>query len=397
MITVEQELHILDSTSLGRDTLQGETIIVTGSGRGIGFETARASCWLGGTVVIAEIDENLGSKALQSLEGEFEKEQVMFVKTDVGSEESIQHLKEIVEGKMGKVDGIINNATVTPMGSIETVTIDQWDRSYRVNLRGPVLLARAFLPGMKKRQHGAFACVSSSGAAPYMGAYEVFKTAQVELASTISAELEDSGVFAFTIGPGIVKTPGFLKGGGEVAKLMGITIEELIDMNRNAFLTAEEAGTGFAAAIALASKYSGTEIGSIQVLRDIGYEKTFTKSLTDNARTVGTVEEFNAIKETFRQQARGWQERNLFQRQWIRRDFKKHVGMPIDEMMAVIEAYHGTKDEKSRIITILEKLREYYAHQKELLKGWEKDPAKMVIQMKEIESWIAAIDSFLNA
>jgi hypothetical protein len=41
-----------------------------------------------------------------------------------------------------------------------------------------------------------FVFASSSGAAPYMGAYEVFKTAQVELANTLSAEIQDSGVYA---------------------------------------------------------------------------------------------------------------------------------------------------------------------------------------------------------
>jgi hypothetical protein len=43
---------------------------------------------------------------------------------------------------------------------------------------------------------GVFVFVSSSGAAPYMGAYEVFKIAQFELANTLSAELQDSGVYA---------------------------------------------------------------------------------------------------------------------------------------------------------------------------------------------------------
>jgi NAD(P)-dependent dehydrogenase (short-subunit alcohol dehydrogenase family) len=85
---------------------------------------------------------------------------------------------------------------------------------------------------MIERKHGVFVCVSSSGAAPFMEAYEVFKTAQVELSNTISAEVEGTGVYAFTIGPGISKTPGFIEGGGRVASLMGMNLTDLFELNK---------------------------------------------------------------------------------------------------------------------------------------------------------------------
>lgn len=141
------------------------------------------------------------------------------------------------------------------MGEVKDPPVEKWDFSYRVNLRGPVLLARAFLSDMIRRKYGVFVCVSSSGAAPFMGAYEVFKTAQGELASTIAAEVEGTGVYAFTIGPGIVRTPGFVEGGGQVASFMGKTLDELLEMNKNFEISSEAAGVGFAASIALASKY----------------------------------------------------------------------------------------------------------------------------------------------
>ena len=99
--------------------------------------------------------------------------------------------------KFGKIDVVLNNATVFPMGAVKDTAIESWDFSYRVNLRGPVALARKFLPAMIERKHGVFVCVSSSGAAPFMGAYEVFKTTQVELSNTISSEVDGTGVFAF--------------------------------------------------------------------------------------------------------------------------------------------------------------------------------------------------------
>ena len=261
---------LISEGNLSRDSLKGEIAVVTGAGRGIGYEAARALVWLGANVVVAEVNENNGRIAAQSLEKEFGPGKAIFVKTDVGCDEDVEELAKKVAEKWGKVDIVLNNATVFPMGAVKDTPVDAWDFSYRVNLRGPVLLARAFLPEMIKRNHGVFVCVSSSGAAPYMGAYEVFKTAQVELASTIAAEVEETGVYAFTIGPGIVRTPGFVEGGGQVAALMGKTLDQLLEMNKDFEITPEAAGVGFAAAIALASKYHGQETSSIQALHAIG-------------------------------------------------------------------------------------------------------------------------------
>jgi NAD(P)-dependent dehydrogenase (short-subunit alcohol dehydrogenase family) len=241
---------LIESSKLSKNALADEIAIVTGSGRGIGLETARALLWLGAKVVIAEIDEANGHRVADMMGEVFGKEQVIFIRTDVGDTESVEHLMIETEKAFGAVTIVINNATIFPMGPVCQVPIESWDRSYRVNLRGPVLLARACLPVMIRSRHGTFVCVSSSGAAPFMGAYEVFKTSQVELSNTISAEVEGTGVNAFTIGPGIVPTPGFLDGGSQVASFMGLTTEELLNMNRAAQLTIEEAGVGFAGSVA---------------------------------------------------------------------------------------------------------------------------------------------------
>jgi NAD(P)-dependent dehydrogenase (short-subunit alcohol dehydrogenase family) len=130
------------------------------------------------------------------------------------------------------------------MGAAKDMPLEAWDYSYRVNLRGPIGLARKFLAAMLERKHGVSVCVSSSGASPYMGAYEVFKTAQVELSNTLSAEVEGTGVYAFTVGPGISKTPGFVEGSGKVASLMGLSLDQLFELNNNAEISPEAAGAG---------------------------------------------------------------------------------------------------------------------------------------------------------
>ena len=198
---------IISQLGLKTDATARETVVVTGAGGGIGYEAARALLWLGANVVIAEINETKGTAAVEKLAAEFESSRVAYVRTDVGDETSVQNLYQEAMRRFGRVDAVINNATIAVLGTVKEAPIEKWDASYRVNLRGPVLMARTFLPDMISRRHGTFVCVSSTGTA-YLGGYETFKAAQVHLANTLDAELEGTGVIAFTINFGAGETAG---------------------------------------------------------------------------------------------------------------------------------------------------------------------------------------------
>jgi NAD(P)-dependent dehydrogenase (short-subunit alcohol dehydrogenase family) len=395
---------LISQGTLTRDMLTGEVAIVTGAGRGIGYEAARALSWLGAKVAIAEINDKDGKTAAENIQNEFGTDTAIFVKTDIGNDKDVEHLFKEVCRKWGKVDIVLNNATVFPMGAVKDTPIEKWDQSYRVHIRGPVALARLALPEMLKRNHGTIVGVSSSGAAPFMGAYEVFKTAQGELASTIAAEVEGTGVYALTIGPGIVKTPGFAEGGAQVAAFLGKTLDELLEMNKNFEISAEAAGVGFAAAIALASKYHGQETSSIQVLREIGIvvgdekeQPAETANQVQPAASSANADElFASVLKTYTEQSEGWKKRNVFERQWVARDFKKQTGMSIDDLLGALQAIG--KNLKNPALAkgsaeTLKLLKGYYAHQREQLKGFEKNPKKLQQNLAVIEGWIRDIDA----
>ena len=406
---------LISKGNLTQETLKGQVAIVTGAGRGIGFEAARALVWLGANVVIAEIDEENGKAAEENISKEFGGGKAFFVKTDIGSEKDIDKLAEAALKKFGKVDVVLNNATVFPMGAVKDTPVESWDFSYRVNLRGPVVLARKFLPAMIERKHGVFVCVSSSGAAPFMGAYEVFKTAQVELSNTISAELEGTGVYAFTIGPGISKTPGFVEGGGKVASLMGMSLEELFELNKNAQISPEAAGAGFAIAVVLAKKYHGQETSSIQVLRQAGIpltneEETEIKSQEPEQKQQAQPakpsenrsppELYQTMMKTYTEQSEGWKKRNLFERQWVSRDFKKTTGLSIDEMQTTLKALGNNLKTNASTVEFIEPLNQlagYYVHQQEQLKGFEKNPQKLEENLKIIDGWVKDAKALVQA
>jgi hypothetical protein len=239
-----------------------------------------------------------------------------------------------------------------------------------------------------------------------MGPYEVFKTAQVELANTLAAEVEGTGVYAFTIGPGISKTPGFVEGGAKVAQLMGMSFDELFELNKAAQISPEAAGAGFALAITQAQKYHGQETSSIQVLREANIPfsaeeadaepKSSVPEATVQAETAkpttrNAAELYGSVLGTFMEQSEGWKKRNLFERQWVARDFKKNTGCSIDEMQATLKALGDSLKAESSTAEYIEavnKVAAYYGHQQEQLRGFEKNPQKLGENLKIIDGWI---------
>ena len=387
---------LVSQTGLAENTLAGKVAIVTGAGGGIGYEAARALLWLGAKVVIAEIDEDKGRTAAQKLSEEFGSGIALFVHTNVGDEQSIRYLANQSINQFGKVDIVINNATIARLGLVVDVPIEDWDASYRVNLRGPVLMARAFLPGMLERDSGVFVNVSSTGTA-FMGAYETFKAAQVHLTNTLDAELEGTGVVAFTIGPGLVPTETATIAIAELAPQLGMDPQEFFEKNAGAVLSVEEAGVGFAVAVALAEQFRGQEISSIQALKAVnllGGTAASTGQILSKEQWRLARALCKRVRTTLAEQSEGWKGRSLFERQWVIRDFKKTAGMPVEAWLDALEGLNTALSlPKGEIPTLpLEKLAGYYAHLGDLARGYEKDPVKLEENLRFIQSWQADVE-----
>ena len=389
---------VISQLGLAPDILRGETVIVTGAGGGIGYEASRALLWLGANVVLAEIDQQNGRKAEVALEAEFGKDRVLFVRTDVGDEASVKNLYNLSVMAFGKVDVVINNATIAVLGMVKDLPIEEWDRSYHVNLRGPVLMAKTFLPEMIERNHGVFACVSSTGTA-FLGGYETFKAAQVHLANTLDAELEGTGVIAYTIGPGLVPTKTASKAVAQLAPQMGMSVEQFFEMNKNAVLSVEEAGAGFAVSVVFAEKFRGQEISSIQALKaadiNFGGDTAENKTAEIHADKRSYPEEHlrqaqalcEIVHATLKEQSDDWKHRSLFERQWVIRDFRKTAGMPVEEWLETLRQLEENLQRGMTSYTPLEKLAGYYDHLAELAKGYEKDSKKLEENLKHVYRW----------
>lgn len=388
---------LIQKANIEQDVLQGANILLTGGAGGIGFETARALSFLGANVIIADIDKKKGRYAEKIINQETNSKRVLFYYIDITNQTEINRLYKFVEKRYSFLDIIINNATITPVGAVDKTVIADWDKSYSVNLKAPVMLIQKFLPQMKAKNRGTIVFVSSSGASPYLGAYEVLKTAQVELCNTLTYELENSAINTFTISPGLVQTETAQKAIEIVSKNMNVSINDFYAMNKNFILDCESAGVGFALSVLKATDYNGQEIGAIQVLTEFGLVKPQIKTKPP-AGITEKKQYLRNIIQTFEEQYSGWQSMNVFQKQWVLRDFKKTTGLSADQTLdklKVIEKNIKSLQDITEELPFFGKLKEYWHRQLKLLQGFEKDKEKLKRNTQIILSWINDIENFL--
>ncbi len=392
-------MMLIEKLENAKNSLSGKTVLLTGAGGGIGFEAARALLYMGAAVIIAEVDKAKGEAAAATLAEQFPTGKVEFYAVDLSEETQIYALHEYLIKRYGFIDALFHNACMTPMGNVEEVPIATWDKSYRVNFKAPLLLTQLFLPEMKRQNKGTIVFVPSSGAAPYMGAYEVFKTAQVELCNTLSAELEGSEIYTYSIGPGLVKTETAMNSIEIVAAKMGLSTTQFYAMNDKHILKVEDAGVGFALSVLYAKRYSGQEIGSIAPLIDSGLYAD-VPSTADTEMNKELLSLLKSVTTVYHEQYLGWQQRSIFERQWVLRDFKKFVGISAEQFendMNVLIADLTTENKinlasyKARF----EKLSGYYTHQHKLLQSFEKNPQSLAENSNVILGWIANLQAVL--
>jgi NAD(P)-dependent dehydrogenase (short-subunit alcohol dehydrogenase family) len=194
--------------------ISGKVAIITGGGTGIGRAVALSLAQAGARTVIcgrrqAPLDETI-ELVKSSLAGHTpEAVALMAIQADVSDEDQVNHLVQTALDAFGTVDILVNNAGIDGGGEIHAHDIATWDRILAVNLRGPFLMARAVLPGMRAKKSGHLINISSeSGLEHYTedGAYGVSKHALNALSEYIQRENQELGIRVDTICPGMVVT-----------------------------------------------------------------------------------------------------------------------------------------------------------------------------------------------
>jgi 3-oxoacyl-[acyl-carrier protein] reductase len=199
----------------------GKTIIVTGAGGGIGEGYAIACAERGMNVVIAELNEEGGQRvavAITQTGGS-----ALFVKTDVGSEDSTKACAQATMDKYGAIDYLINNAAIFGDMKIEgymNVDMDYLEKFTRINVHGCVIMTRAVVDHMAAGGGGVIINQSSTAAWMSAGFYGVSKLAVNGITQSLANELGWRHIRVNAIAPGPTDTGALAKIAGDYAQEM---------------------------------------------------------------------------------------------------------------------------------------------------------------------------------
>lgn len=204
-------------------------VLVTGAGGGIGQAVAARFAGEGAKVVVADLKAEQVERVVDDIaraEG-----QAIPSEIDVADPESVARACALAMERWGRLDVMVCNAGVRPVGSVLEQPLDAFELSLRVNVTGVFLCGQAAARLMVKQKSGAIiniASVNGFRAVTGMAAYNASKAAVVSLTHTMASELGPLGIRVNAIAPAQIETPMIAEQVGEERRRR----EERIPMGR---------------------------------------------------------------------------------------------------------------------------------------------------------------------
>jgi NAD(P)-dependent dehydrogenase (short-subunit alcohol dehydrogenase family) len=186
--------------------LDGKVAIVTGGASGIGEASVRLFAAEGARVVAADVEDDRGRRLAERLGGN-----VIYRHTDVTSEADVRGTVKAAVDDWGRLDVMFNNAGIVgAVGPIEGVSVEDFDWTIRVNLRGVFLGIKHAAPVMRRQGSGSIINTAST-AALQAGfgnhIYSASKAGIAQLTRSVAMELGEAGIRVNCVSPGYIPTP----------------------------------------------------------------------------------------------------------------------------------------------------------------------------------------------
>lgn len=188
--------------------LKNRVAIVTGAGRGIGKSIALALAREGARVIVNDIDMNMAeevSSEIKNLAGTS-----LPFQADISHSQEVNKMVELTLKEYGRIDILVNNASIIKRGNINSLSEEDWDKVIEVNLKGTFNCIKAVVETMKKQKYGKIVNISSVAgkvgdlaSAPCYGASKAGITC---LGKSLARELAPFNINVNVVAPHAIET-----------------------------------------------------------------------------------------------------------------------------------------------------------------------------------------------
>jgi 3-oxoacyl-[acyl-carrier protein] reductase len=188
--------------------LKNKTAIITGGANGLGRATALLFAKEGANVVVADTDENAGSKVINDIKNSGGRG--LFVKVNVSDQEDVNKLVSAALKEFGKLHILINNAGIVSDGRLVKMELEQWQKVIDVNLKGVFICAQAVSKVLVEQNEGGAIINTSSVVGLYgnfgQSNYVASKAGVIGMTKTWAKELGKYNIRVNAVAPGFMET-----------------------------------------------------------------------------------------------------------------------------------------------------------------------------------------------
>jgi len=189
------------------ECLKNQVAVVTGASSGIGRAIALALATEGATVsLVGRHAQRLASVAESARVSAC---RVHVYRADLNVIEDLKRLKVDLQRDCGQIDMLVHSAGVIFLGPIADAPVEEFDRQYRTNIRGPFILTQTLLPLLRQHRGQIVFINSSAGLSSqaHLSQYSATKHALKALADSLRQELNAEGIRVLSVYPGRTATP----------------------------------------------------------------------------------------------------------------------------------------------------------------------------------------------
>lgn len=192
--------------------LKDKVVLVTGASRGIGKAIALVFAAEGAKVAVNYLrNADMAQAVVQQIKTEYGVD-ALAVGADVGDESAIVDMFDRVEAELGPLDVLVNNSAYCPAGPLESYTVEEWEKTFKINVTGYFVACREFIRRLRQRKAPKGRIINVASQAAFLGStsghlpYDSSKGAVISMTRAIARETAPEGITVNAVAPGMVMT-----------------------------------------------------------------------------------------------------------------------------------------------------------------------------------------------